>query len=447
MALQHTSSMSPNQRVASTDADAASFSQKTSRRIARHLLPFLFVLYVIAFLDRMNVGAAALQMPHDLGLSDRAVGLGAGIFFLGYFLLEIPGALIAERWSARRWIARIMISWGILTFLLAFIHSPRQFYVIRFLVGAAEAGFFPAVIVYLTHWFRSMDRAKAVAAFYAAMPLSYVIGSPLAGCLLGISWFGLRGWRWLFILEGVPAILLGVITLFYLTDWPQEADWLNPDERNWICSALSQEKQSKQKARSYTIWQALRQRDVLLLTICYFFAVAGNYGIGFWLPTFLKRLSERGDATVTLLASLPYLAGFFGQQLNGWHSDRSRERRWHAVVPLLLSGLFLFMAIRMGSSLLLAILFFMGVGGAYFGFHPAFWPVPTEFLTESAAAASIGLINSVGNLGGFVGPFIVGYLLTRTHSFSAGLSFLVGSFFVSAILMLSVRVPKRSAAP
>jgi len=392
----------------------------------------------------MNVGAAALQMPRDLGLRDRAIGVGAGIFFFGYFLLEIPGALIAERWSARRWIARIMVSWGILTILLAFIHSARQFYVVRFLVGAAEAGFFPAVIVYLTHWFRSIDRAKAVAGFYAAMPLSYVIGSPLAGLLLGLSWLGLRGWRWLFILEGIPAVLLGIIALFYLTDWPQQAQWLNPDERNWIISTLGKEKESKQKKRSYTIWQALRHRDVILLTTCYFFATTGNYGIGFWLPSFLKRLSGESDTTVTLLAALPYIAGLMVQQFNGWHSDRTGERRWHAAIPLLLSGAFLFMAIRMGSNIALSMLCFVGVGGAYFGFHPAFWPVPTEFLTESAAAASIGLINSVGNLGGFVGPFIVGYLLTRTRSFRAGLSFLVGSFLLSGILMLLVRVRKQS---
>src|SRR5215467_8976741 len=244
MPVPQTNLISPN-RV--PDEDAANFERLTSRRIARRLLPFLFVLYVISFLDRMNVGAAALQMPRDLGLSDRAIGVGAGIFFFGYFLLEIPGALIAERWSARRWIARIMVSWGILTVLLAFIHSARQFYVIRFLVGAAEAGFFPAVIVYLTHWFRAIDRAKAVAAFYAAMPISYVMGSPLAGLLLGFSWLGLRGWRWLFILEGIPAVLLGIIAPLYLTDRPQEATWLDPDERNWITSALRQEKESKQK--------------------------------------------------------------------------------------------------------------------------------------------------------------------------------------------------------
>jgi len=437
MPLPQTNVTSPNRSA--SNADVPSLARLASRRIARRLLPFLFVLYVIAFLDRMNVGAAALQMPRDLGLSDRSIGVGAGIFFFGYFLLEIPGALIAEHWSARRWIARIMISWGILTVLLALIHSARQFYVVRFLVGAAEAGFFPAVIVYLTHWFRVIDRAKAVAAFYAAMPLSYVIGSPLAGLLLGLSWLGLRGWRWLFIL----AVLFGIIALFYLTDWPQQAHWLNPEQRNWITSTLSEEKESKQKARSYTIWQALCHRDVILLTACYFFATTGNYGIGFWLPSFIKRLSGESDTKVTLLAALPYLAGLLVQQLNGWHSDRTRERRWHAAIPLLLSGCFLFMAIRMGSNVFLSLLFFVGVGGAYFGFHPAFWPVPTEFLTESAAAASIGLINSVGNLGGFVGPFIVGYLLTRTHSFSAGLSFLVGSFLVSAILMFRVRVQRQ----
>src|SRR5437773_9398765 len=227
-------------------------AQRARRRIARRLLPFLLLLYIIAFLDRMNVGAAALQMPGDLGFSDRVVGLGAGIFFLGYFLLEIPGALIAERWSARRWIARIMISWGILTVLMAFIRTAWQFYLVRFLVGAAEAGFFPIVIVYLSHWFRNEDRAKAVASFYAANPLSFVIGSPLAGYLLGLSWLSLRGWRWLFILEGIPAIVFGAITAFYLTDWPREANWLRTEERDWITDQLSREKQAKQQLRSYT---------------------------------------------------------------------------------------------------------------------------------------------------------------------------------------------------
>jgi ACS family tartrate transporter-like MFS transporter len=418
-------------------------AQAATRRTARRLLPFLFVLYIVAFLDRMNVSAAALQMPGDLGFSDRAMGLGAGIFFLGYVLLEIPGALIAERRSARLWIARIMISWGILTVLMAFIHTVREFYIVRFLVGAAEAGFFPAVVVYLTHWFRAADRAKAVAGFYAAMPLSYVIGSPLAGLLLGLSWLGLRGWRWLFILEGIPAVILGLITLVYLTDWPRQAKWLPSEEREWVITQLDREKKAKQEVRSYSIWQALRHRDVILLTACYFFALTGNYGIAFWLPTMLKRLSGQSDLKVTLLASLPYLAGFLTQQVNGWHSDRTRERRWHATVPVLLSGLGLLFAIASGSHVALSIIFFTMVGAAYYAFHPAFWAVPTEFLSESAAAASIGLINSVGNLGGFLGPLIMGYLVSRTRSFTAGLWYLVASFFVSAFLMLAVGAGRR----
>jgi len=428
--------------LSSTTADV-DVAHRARRHTARRLLPFLFILYIVAFLDRMNVGAAALQMPGDLGFSDRVIGLGSGIFFLGYVLLEIPGALIAERRSARRWIARIMISWGILTVLMAFIHTVREFYIVRFLVGAAEAGFFPAVVVYLTHWFRAADRAKAVAAFYAAMPLSYVIGSPLAGLLLGLSWLGLRGWRWLFILEGIPAVMLGLVTLVYLTDWPRQAHWLPSDEREWIIVQLEKEKRAKQQVRSYSIWQALRHRDVILLTACYFFAVAGNYGIAFWLPTMLKRLSGQTDMKVSLLASLPYLAGFLTQQWNGWHSDRTRERRWHATIPVLLSGVALFLAIRSGSHVGLSIIFFTMVGAAYYSFHPAFWAVPTEFLSESAAAASIGLINSIGNLGGFFGPMIMGYLVSLTHSFTAGLWYLVGSFFVSGILMLAVGSARR----
>jgi MFS transporter, ACS family, tartrate transporter len=275
------------------------------------------------------------------------------------------------------------------------------------------------------------------------MPLSFVIGSPIAGLLLGLSWLGLRGWRWLFILEGIPAVLLGLITLVYLTDWPRQATWLSGEQRDWITGELDREKKANQDVHSYSIWQALRHRDVILLTFCYFFATSGNYGIAFWLPTMLKRLSGQSDLKVTLLASLPYLAGFLTQQLNGWHSDRTRERRWHSAIPVLLSGLGLFFAINSGTHVTLSIIFFTMVGGAYYAFHPAFWAVPTEFLSESAAAASIGLINSVGNLGGFFGPLSMGYLVSRTRSFSVGLWYLVGSFLVSGMLMLAVGAGRR----
>lgn len=427
-AAQPISTSTPNSEVA----------QRARHRIARRLLPFLFFLYVVAFLDRMNVGAAALQMPHDLGFSEGVVGFGAGIFFLGYFLLEIPGALIVERWSARRWIARIMISWGAMTMLMAFIHTARQFFLVRFLVGAAEAGFLPGVIVYLTHWFRYQDRAKGVAFFYAANPLSYVIGSPLAGLLLGLSWLGMRGWRWLFIIEGIPAIVLGVITIWYLTDKPQEADWLPEEEKSWIISELQREKENKQRRHSYRIGEALRHRDVVLLTLCYFCAMTGSYGIAFWLPTILKRLSGKSDLKVTLLAALPYVAAFITQQVNGWHSDRTQERRWHAALPVFACGVALALAVLSRSNLALSVSLFVVAGGSFYGFQPVFWAVPTRFLSESAAAASIGLINSVGNLGGFVGPLVMGYLADRTHSFSAGLLYLVASLFASGILMISV---------
>ena len=421
-----------------TSGNEPEVGQRARHRIARRLLPFLFLLYLIAFLDRMNIGAAALQMPHELGFGEGVIGMGAGVFFLGYFLLEIPGALIAERWSARRWIARIMISWGLVTVLMAFIHSSRQFYVIRFLLGAAEAGFLPGVIVYLTHWFRYQDRAKAVALFYAANPLSYVIGSPLAGVLLGLTWVGMSGWRWLFIIEGIPAVVFGIVTIWYLTDWPHQAAWLPADEQSWITSELQREKETKNRHRSFRVWEALRHRDVILLTVCYFCAMTGSYGIAFWLPTILKRLSGKSDLIVTLLAALPYAAAFVVQQLNGWHSDRTRERRWHAAIPVFVCGLALAFAVMYRSNLAVSLGLFVVAGGAFYGFQPVFWAVPTLFLSESAAAASIGLINAVGNLGGFVGPMVIGYLANRTHSFSPGLLYLVASLFVSGSLMIVV---------
>jgi D-galactonate transporter len=436
-----------NTETLSTSGSESDVARRARRRIARRLLPFLFLLYVIAFLDRMNVGAAALQMPHDLGFSEAVIGMGAGVFFLGYFLLEIPGALIVERWSARRWIARIMISWGLVTVFMAFLHTARQFYVIRFLVGAAEAGFLPGVIVYLTHWFRYQDRAKAVAFFYAANPLSYVIGSPLAGLLLGLTWLGMRGWRWLFIIEGIPAVIFGVITIWYLTDWPEQAKWLRADEREWITAELQREKQAKHSRRSYRVWEALRHRDVILLTGSYFCAMTGSYGIAFWLPTILKRLSGKSDLKVTLLAALPYVAAFITQQLNGWHSDRTGERRWHAAIPVFVCGIALALAVFYRTNLIMSVAMFVVAGGAFYGFQPVFWAVPTLFLSESAAAASIGLINSVGNLGGLVGPMVIGYLASRTHSFSPGLLYLVASLFVSGLLMLAVGRQAATHAP
>jgi D-galactonate transporter len=413
--------------------------QSARRRITRRLLPFLWLLYVIAFLDRVNVAYAALEMSHDLGFSDRVFGLGAGIFFIGYVLLEIPGAIIVERWSARRWIARIMISWGIITVLVGLVHTSRQFYSARFFLGMAEAGFFPGIIVYLTHWFRREDRAKAVAVFMTAIPLSNIFGSPLAGLILRLNWYGLQGWRWLFILEGAPAVIFGVITLFYLTDWPSQAAWLPSDECEWITGELQREKQRKAGLRSYTIWQALRQRDVLLLTLIYFLGSTGTYGFIIWFPTILKRASGLSTGTVTLLAAIPYVGALIAMLLIGWHSDRTQERRWHTATPLFSAGTFLLMAITSAPHVWIQLVFFILFAAFMNSFQPTFWTLPTAFLGESAAAASIGLINCIGGLGGFVGPFIMGYLVTRTGSFASGLVWLLVNIFLAGILVLCLR--------
>jgi ACS family tartrate transporter-like MFS transporter len=421
-----------------------SVEQSARRRITRRLLPFLWLLYVIAFLDRVNVAYAALDMTHDLGFSDRVFGLGAGIFFIGYVLPEIPGAVLVERWSARRWISRIMISWGIMTALVGLVHTPRQFYIARFLLGAAEAGFFPGIIVYLTHWFRHEDRSKAVAIFMTAIPLSNVFGSPLAGQILRIHWYGLPGWRWLLILEGIPAVIFGVIALFYLTDWPRQAKWLPKEECEWMTAELDREKQRKAALRTYTIAQAFRQRDVILLVLVYFMGSTAIYGFIIWFPTILKRASGLSTSTVTLLVALPYIAAFIGMLVNGWHSDHHRERRWHTASALFGGGVFMILAILFSGHLWLQLACFILFSGFLQAYQPSFWALPSTFLAESAAAASIGLINCLGGLGGFVGPFIMGYLVTRTGSFAAGLTWLLVNCFLAGILVL--RLASRGGA-
>ncbi len=420
-------------------ADSVSF--RTRRRIAWRLMPFLFILYIIAFLDRVNVSYAALQMTTDLGFSDRVFGFGAGIFFVGYFLLEIPGTLIVERWSARKWIARIMISWGIMAVWMGFINTSGQFYIVRFALGLAEAGFFPGIIVYLGHWFRYEDRAKAVALFMSALPLSNLIGSPISGRILSVNWFGLPGWRWVFILEGIPAVIFGFITIFYLTDWPRQARWLKPEEREWITAQLDEEKTLRKSAHPMGIMQGFKQREVLILLGMYFLTVTGYYGFTLWMPTVLKRLSGVSDFLVTVIAILPYLCGLIAMLICGWDSDRTGERRWHTAIPPMVAGLGLLLGIASGDNMVLVVMMFCVVAIGAHAYLPSFWAIPTAYLTESAAAAAIGLINSFGNLGGFLGPFLVGYLRTVTGSFTGGLAVLAVVWIVAGLLAVSLRAP------
>ena len=414
--------------------------RRARRRIALRLLPLVFLIYVVNYIDRVNVSFANLRMSADLGLSDRAYGLGIGMFYLTYVLFEIPGAIIAERWSARKWIARIMISWGLVTILTGFVHTTGQFYAARFFLGVAESSFFPGMIVYLTHWFRQSDRSRAVACLYAAVPTASLIGSPLAGWLLGVHWWALAGWRWLFIVEGIPAIVLGIVTVIYLTDWPAQARWLPADERDWLVGQLQAETQAKKNVRDYTILQAFCDRKILVLTTAWFLALTGALGSIYWIPTFVKRLSGSSDRSVTSLLLVPALLGLAGMLFNGWHSDKTGERRWHSAVPLLAAGLMFGMLLLARHDVPLAIAFLMLGSASFYAFYPIFWSIPSMMLSESAAAATFGFINSIGQLGGLAGPYMIGFLNDRTHSLAAGFGFIALAYVAGGGLLLTLKI-------
>jgi ACS family tartrate transporter-like MFS transporter len=404
------------------------------------LLPFLFILYITNYIDRTNLAYAALGMTRDLGFSDRVFGLGAGIFFISYLALQIPGALLVELWSARRMISATMIAWGSLTVLTALVHTPGQLYLARFLLGAAEAGFFPGVIVYLSHWFIQEDRAKATSNFMGAIPLSFVLGSPFAGWILSHTWLSLQGWRWLFLLEGIPSILLGAVAFFFLTDWPREASWLAPAGRQWIEQTLEEEAAG---AQAISVWQVLRSRATLLLASLTFLSYFTLYTFAFWFPTMLKRQTGLSDVHVGLLGALPYLATFIAMQINGWHSDKLRERRWHSAIPLFIAAAGLPGLISQPRSIALSLVFFTMVCVVY-AYLPTFWAIPTEILRQSGAATAVGLINAVGSVAGFAGPYLFGYLNTRTGSFSTGLALMMASALAAALLIL--RIPRTAQA-
>jgi ACS family tartrate transporter-like MFS transporter len=420
-------------------AKLSDVGQRARRRVAYRLLPFVFLLYIVNYIDRVNVSFANLRMSADLGFSDRMYGLGVGVFYITYVLFEIPGAVIVERWSARKWIARIMISWGIVTILTGFVHTATQFYTARFFLGAAESSFFPGMIVYLTHWFCARDRSRAIACLYAANPAAALIGSPLAGWLLGVHWQSLAGWRWLFILEGIPAVVVGAVTYFYMTDRPVQARWLPDDERDWLVKELEGELQAKNKIRNPTILEAFGDARILRLILAYFLALTGALGTIYWIPTFVKRLSGFSNRTVTSLLLIPALMGIAGMLINGWHSDRTAERRWHSAIPLISAGLMFGLLTVFLHEIPLAIACLLLGSGFLYAYYPAFWAIPTMMLSKAAAAATFGLINSIGQLGGLAGNYTIGYLNDRTHSLAASFAFIALVYVVAGSLVLSLR--------
>jgi MFS transporter, ACS family, tartrate transporter len=429
--------------ITTVKTDTNPIALRCRKRVFRRLMPYVLLLYIIAYLDRVNVAFAAVGgMKGDLNFTDVIMGTGQGIFFIGYFLLEIPGTILVEKWTARGWIARIMISWGILAMLMGFVHTKNQFYLVRFLLGSAEAGFFPGIIVYLSHWFRYQDRAKATAFLMTGISISNMIGSPVSGFLLKVNWLGLSGWRWMFILEGIPAVVFGILTLFYLTDWPHQAKWLPEDEREWLVTTLENEKRAKEARHSLRILQAFRHREVLLLTLAYFFMVSANYGLNFWIPSIVKKLSGLSNLAVSFVSALPYCVGLITILLVGWHSDKTHERRWHTAISMMVASFGLFMSVALSNYAPFAIAMLCITGAGAAGYLPGFWALPTSFLSGTTAAASIGLINSFGNLGGFVGPYVVGYLSTKTGSYFGGVLYLSASALVASFLILSLRATR-----
>jgi MFS transporter, ACS family, tartrate transporter len=427
------------------------------------LIPLLFLSYVVAYIDRVNIAFAKLTMSKDLPAFDtQVIAMGAGLFFVGYFLLEIPGTLIVERWSARKWIARIMISWGILASLTAWVQTPTQFYVSRFLLGLAEAGFFPGVIVFLTRWFPRKDRARAFALFLMATPVAQVISPLLCNPLLHIGMtekvdgvlvthpavLGLHGWQWVFIVWGLPAVVLGLLVLTRLTDRPAQATWLADDERAALEAEIESERAEHKKTAHIGLLQALRQPRVLLLALAYFCVVTANYGTEFFLPTFLETWYHLKISNITYLVILPPLFALAAQMLVGHNSDRTGERRLHTAVPIALGALALVLTPFSLGLLPLTMSLLIVARTGIKAYQPAFWTLPSTFLTSTAAAGAVGFINSVGNLGGFVGPNVMGLIQKLTGSFTGGICFLGGMMGLSTLIILYLfRAGPRAGEP
>ena len=438
-------SAEPPARPAWPDTDDL-LARRTLRRIVWRLIPFLCLLYIVAYLDRINVGFAALQMNRDLQLSAAAYGTGAGLFFLGYVLFEIPSNLILQRVGARLWIARIMVSWGLISMAMAAARSEWSFYLLRFLLGVAEAGFFPGIVFYLTGWFPARDRARALALFATATALAGLIGSPLSGALLALDgWWGWRGWHWLFVAEGVPAVLLGLAVLVTLPDRPDQARWLPPDECAWLTGTLQRERHAARTQTRQTLREALTDWRVWGLGVVYLCMVVGMYGIALWLPQMLRALTDADDFSLGLLNAVPFLAAAVGMVLIGWHSDRRGERRLHVAGSLALAAAGAALAAGV-DTLPLALLAFSLAAVGVWGVMGPFWALATSFLGGTAAAGGIALINSLGNVGGFLGPYLMGWLKQATAGYGAGLSAVAVILLAGGALVLALRSPRQMAA-
>jgi MFS transporter, ACS family, tartrate transporter len=414
------------------------------RTLTWRLVTFLFLLYVVAYLDRINLGFAALQMQRQLAFTDTVYGFGAGVFFAGYFFFQVPSNLMLERVGARRWIAVLMVTWGIISASMCLVVSRQSFYTLRFLLGAAEAGFFPGVILYLKTWFPARARARTVARFMTAAPLSGVIGGPLSGALLGLHQkAGLAGWQWMFLLEGIPAILLGGLAWAYLVDRPALARWLSDEQREWLQQTLDREAAETAYAPGSGVLAPFQLGRIWILALVYFGLNTVSYGMSLWLPNLIKSVSGVSDFAIGMLSGLPYVAAAVTMVAVGVHSDRCGERRWHTAMPAFAGAIALVFVAQVTSVAPAIVLVSIAALGVFSMVGP-FWAMPTTLLSGTGAATGIAFINSVGNLGGFFGPYIIGLLRASTGYFKGGLLVLAGALAASGALVLTVKLGREA---
>lgn len=411
------------------------------RKVTRRIVPFVFFLYIISYLDRANIGYAALQMNAELALTSEAFGFISGIFFIGYFLFEVPSNVMLNKFGARVWIARILVTWGVVAAASAFVQNASQLYVLRFLLGVAEAGFFPGIIVYLTQWFRNKEIATTVALFTAAIPVSYILGAPMSTWIMdNIHWMGWSGWRWMLFLEGIPAVIFGVVCYYRLTDKPEQAQWLNADEKAWLIGELDRERQSRKNVKHLSVWQAMKNGKILYLSFIYFVYQCGSLGVGYWMPQIIKGLS--GSSThfeVGLIATVPYIVATLAMIVWSRSSDQRDERKLHSAIPLGVAAVAMYAAGSATDTVVAVALISIALSGLY-AFKSPFWALPSLFLSRETASISIAVINSIGNLGGFVGPFMIGAIKgSGKTSPTAALGFLSALLLVSFLMTLFMK--------
>ncbi len=415
--------------------------QAIVRKVTLRIIPFMFLLYIVSYLDRANIGYAALEMNKELALTSEAFGFISGIFFIGYFLFEVPSNVMLNKFGARVWIARILVTWGAIAAATAFAQTANQLYVLRFFLGVAEAGFFPGVIVYLTYWFRSKELATTVALFTAAIPVSYIIGAPLSTWIMdNIKWFDWSGWRWMLFLEGVPAVFLGVACFFFLTDKPEQAKWLTQQEKDWLLAELERDRQSRKNVKRLSVFKTMVNKKVLYLAFIYFVYQCGSLGVGYWMPQIIKGFSS--DLTHTqigLIAMLPYIVATAAMIIWSRSSDRRNERKMHSAIPLAVAAIGLIGAGMLPSAVASMAMICVALSGLY-SFKSPFWALPTLFLDRATAAVSIAVINSIGNLGGFVGPSLIGVVKGSSQSAATGLLFLSALLVIAFLMTALMRV-------